>query len=92
MNSGEIQRKRLAQTRSRYQVDGTITCQLTSKPHKSNTSGRRGVSWNPRRQQFEAYLGFTGKKMHLGWYDDFGDAVKAREAAEEKYWSKYLDK
>lgn len=35
---------------------------------KTNTSGVKGVSWNSRRGEWEAYVGLNGKKKNLGWF------------------------
>jgi hypothetical protein len=75
-----------------YRIDGTMTNQLSDKPPVNNTSGRRGVSFNRRRQKWEAYIRFSGKHYHLGHFDEFKDAVKAREDAEEKYFAPYAKK
>ena len=56
-----------------------------SEPFKSNTSGRIGVSYNSNVHKYKAYIGVDCKLIHLGWYDTFHEAVKAREEAEIKY-------
>lgn len=56
-----------------------------SEPFKTNTSGRTGVSFVPRVQKYKAYIGVDCKLIHLGYYDTFYEAVKAREEAEIKY-------
>ena len=55
------------------------------KPPVNNTSGVKGVSWNNGRESWEAYIGIHGKRIHLGRYTKFEDAVKARKRAEEEY-------
>lgn len=65
----------------------------SSEPPKNNTSGHKGVSWNKRRELWEAYIQVHGKRKYLGRFDKYTDAVKARELAEELYfepliWSK----
>ena len=32
---------------------------------------------------------FQGKKIHLGYFIEFDDAVKARKEAEKKYFKEY---
>jgi len=47
-----------------------------------NTSGVIGVSrYNPRNK-WQAQIKLNGKNIHLGFYDDFNDAVKVRKAKE----------
>jgi hypothetical protein len=56
-----------------------------AKRFVTNTSGRVGVSWHTRYQQWCAYIGFEGKILFLGQFDNKQEAIKAREAAELKY-------
>ena len=55
----------------------------------NNTSGVTGVHWHIRTERWEASIGYSGKLIHLGQYDDFNDAVKARKDAEEKYYGEF---
>lgn len=55
----------------------------------SNKSGCTGVWWNEQRQKWEAYIKAGRKKIHLGRFNDFDDAVKARKIAEEKYFGEF---
>ncbi len=59
--------------------------QRNQKRHKSNTSGRTGVTWNRVRQVWVAHIGRGKKCLYLGSYMDFSEAVKARETAEQKF-------
>ena len=53
--------------------------------NKSNTSGVIGVSrYNPRNK-WQSQIKVDGKNIHLGFYDDFDEAVKVRKEAEVKY-------
>jgi hypothetical protein len=47
----------------------------------TNTSGYRGVSWNPRLRKFTASISRHGKSKHLGVFDDAAEAALARDAA-----------
>lgn len=58
----------------------------TGNPPKNNTSGAKGVSWSKSRQLWEVGIQIHGKKIHLGRYADFTEAVKVRKEAEEKYF------
>ena len=49
-----------------------------------NTSGAVGVYWNKNNNKWIAQIR-TNKVMYLGSYDNFDDAVLAREAANKKY-------
>ena len=48
----------------------------------TNTSGVLGVSWDRRDKKWRAQISAGGKKLHLGCFAEFEDAVSARKAAE----------
>lgn len=73
------------------QVNGTRLSALKSKLHKDNKSGQKGVSWMGSRQKWRAYIGFKGKQITLGYFDNKEDAIKARLEAEEKYHKPILE-
>jgi hypothetical protein len=52
----------------------------------TNSSGVTGVSWCKEKNKWTAQIGFKGKTYHLGRYDSFEEAVKAREDGEIKYY------
>ena len=62
-------------------VTGEVQSYNTRKS-KKNTSGRTGVYWNKHVNKWIAYIRLDGKSKHIGYFKDFTDAVKAREAAE----------
>lgn len=47
-----------------------------------NTSGVVGVCWHKQRSKWKAEIQSAGVKMHLGVFENFKDAVKARRDAE----------
>ena len=58
-------------------------------PNKNNTSGRTGVRFigsATRNKHWVADIRTNNKVKSLGYFFEFEDAVKAREAAELKYW------
>lgn len=55
-----------------------------SKTRTDNTSGRKGVYWDKSRQKWMASITYNKKTYYLGRFDDFEDAVKAREDAEKR--------
>lgn len=59
--------------------------QRNQKMHSTNTSGRTGVCWAKKSQKWIATIKVDGRQTHLGYYENFDDAVIAREAAEQKY-------
>lgn len=48
----------------------------------NNVSGKTGVSFIPAINKYRAYITKNGKQISLGRFEDYEDAVKAREAAE----------
>ncbi len=59
---------------------------MTTKPPANNTSGVRGVCWARGRGQWNAYIGKDGRRITLGHFDRFSDAVAARRCGEAKYF------
>ena len=49
----------------------------------TNTSGIKGVRWHKRDNKWRAQIMVKMRFFHLGYYDDFNDAVCARLAAEQ---------
>ena len=52
---------------------------------KNNTSGATGVNWYKRDSVWESFVHVNRKKIFLGRFKDFNEAVKARKDAENKY-------
>lgn len=72
-------------------VAGTQLSRIRSdKTPASNTSGCRGVYYDPKTNRYRARLKFQGKIMSFGSYDNFEDAVKARKRAEEEVFGKFV--
>lgn len=59
---------------------------FNTRRHKTNTSGRTGVYWFARINKWIAAIVYQQKQIHLGYFLNFEDAVKAREMAELKYF------
>lgn len=73
-------------------VDGTRKSALTAKLHAGNKSGVKGVRFNEQRGKWTAHIGFKGKQITLGYFNEKEDAIAARKAGEEKYHKPYLEK
>ena len=52
----------------------------------NNTSGKTGVSFNKKNNNYMAYICCKNKRIYLGSFYNYDDAVKARAAAELKYF------
>lgn len=71
-------------------IDGTRRSALKAKLHVGNKSGVKGVRWNEQRKKWTAHIGFKGKQITLGYFDEKEDAIMARKKAEEKYHLPYI--
>lgn len=52
---------------------------------KNNTSGAIGVHWHKLKRKWQASIRVDGKRVFLGRYEEFTDAVSARKSAEVEY-------
>jgi len=52
---------------------------------RNNTSGICGVRWKKQSNKWIARINAFGKKIHLGYFISFDEAVKARKKAEVIY-------
>lgn len=50
-----------------------------------NTSGQTGVSYMRTRKKWSAYIHSYGKRINLGYFAAFEDAVRVRLEAERRY-------
>jgi hypothetical protein len=64
-----------------YKIDLGDYCEVP----RNNTSGYRGVVWDSNRRRWRAEIKLDGKKLHLGRFDKYEDAVAARRRADEQY-------
>lgn len=72
-------------------VGGTQLSKIRNmNPTAANTSGCRGVYYDPKTNRYRARLKFQGKIMSFGSYEKFEDAVKARKRAEEEIFEKFI--
>ena len=62
---------------------------MNSSLSKNNTSGVAGVKWHSRDNIWESCITVNYKRIYLGRYNKFDDAVKARKQAEEKYFGEF---
>lgn len=59
--------------------------QLDRPLSKSNTSSCNGVSWYRPYGKWVAKISVNGERIHLGYFDDFEEAVEARKEAERDF-------
>lgn len=72
--------------------EGTNISNLDAKISSKNTSGIKGVTWDQAKNKWKAQIGFRGKVIFLGRFDDISDAKVARNKAELKYFKPILEK
>lgn len=65
-------------------VSGAENHKNTRKP-ATNTSGIAGVCWHKRYSKWVAQIRINGRRIHLGYFESFDDAAKARKDADIKY-------
>lgn len=52
------------------------------KMDKRNSSGVQGVHWNKGLNKWMVRIGVNGNRKHLGYFENFEEAVKIRKQAE----------
>jgi len=72
-------------------IDRTRKSALKAKTSSRNTSGHKGVTYDKQRKKWRSYIGFKGKQISLGYFDNIEDAIKVRKKAEEKYYKPILE-
>lgn len=65
---------------------------FNTRQHVTNTSGRTGVYWFKRVSKWTAAIIYKKNQIHLGYFDNFEDAVAAREVAELMYFGELKHK
>lgn len=60
-----------------------------TKLAKNNTSGAIGVRWDKTKNKWLARIKVDYKDIHIGRFNNFKDAVKARKDAEIKYFGEF---
>ena len=73
-----------------HRVDGTCVEFLEKRKYrKDNKSGFRGVFCTPSGK-YRVSIGFRGKRIYLGVYNTFEEAVAARKKGEEEIHGGFL--
>jgi hypothetical protein len=63
-----------------------------AKLNKNNTSGHRGVKWEPSRNRWRARIKHQNKLIELGRFKDLESAVTARLEAENRLFGEFARK
>lgn len=73
-------------------VNGTCLEMLSAKTvRKNNSSGITGVDWLKDAQRWRATICFQGRRLYLGKFIRFEDAVRARKTAEARYHDSFVE-
>lgn len=62
---------------------------MNRKTPTNNTSGVSGVFMCNRCKKWCAQIGYKGHRKHLGYFDNFEEAVKARKEAEQQLFGEW---
>lgn len=62
---------------------------INVKLRTDSSSGVTGVNWNKESNQWVVRISVNNKRIYLGRYNNFDDAVEARKQAEEKYFGEW---
>lgn len=70
-----------------------VTSQQNKFNHKDYTRSdkniRAGVYWEKSRCKWKVIIGLNYKRINIGRFDNYVDAVASREEAEKKYFGQY---
>lgn len=79
-----IHRNTLDNRKSKLKIVTFLENNQNSGMYRSNSSGTKGVSLKKETNKWQAYITYKGKQKHLGYFDNFDEAVEAREQAEKE--------
>ena len=82
-----INRNKLDNRRSNLRVTSRSINQFNRPKQPNNTSGVIGVVFEKNRQKWRAQIKKNSKLIHLGYFTDKNEAIKARKEAELNYES-----
>ena len=57
-----------------------------TRVNKNTKSGYKGVNYFKPTNRYRARIFVDGKEIHLGYFENVEDAIKARNDAQDKYW------
>ena len=67
-----------------------VNCRNLNELKSKN--GFQGVSFDKKRKKWKAYIGVNKRRINLGSFERYDDAVKTRKDAELRYWGKNKEK
>ena len=82
--AGKEQGHQLMKEFHRHHLSGKY---LDKSTNRNSTTGHTGVSWSKAVGKYRAYITLDRRQIHLGSFDRIEDAIAARKAAEQKYFT-----
>lgn len=84
-----INHNTLDNRKSNLRIVTTAQNQMNSVVSDRNRSGVKGVNWDNNEQRWRVRISVSGKRLSLGSYKNFDDAVQCRKSAEAFYYGEY---
>lgn len=84
-----INHNRLDNRKCNLRIANNIKNSFNHSIQSNNTSGVTGVIFHKASNKWCSRITVNGKRIILGYYDNFDEAVKVRKAAEEKYYGEW---
>lgn len=75
--------------KSNLQIKTNSQNMMNTHPYTTTRSGVLGVTYDKTSNKWQSRIGINGKRIHLGWFDNKDDTIKARKEAEVKYFGNY---
>jgi hypothetical protein len=64
-------------------------CWNKRKPISDSSSQYKGVMWDKRRSTWQVMMGYKGKKIFIGYFDDETEAAKAYDAKAKELYGEF---
>ena len=75
--------------KSNLRIVNSTQNQMNAKIRSNNVSNCTGVHYNKKMNRWVATIQINKKRLSLGTYENYSDAVSARKSAENKYFTQY---
>lgn len=84
-----IYHKKFDNRKSELRIVNRSQNSMNRSLRSDNKSGVTGVCWNKFCDKWIAYICVNKKRINLGRFDDYNQAVKIRKEAEKKYFGEF---
>ena len=86
LQTDHINRNKLDNRRSNLRTVTNQQNHFNMPLSRNNATGCKGVYWFKRDKNWQSQITVGAKRIHLGYFINFKDAVSARKRAELKYY------